>query len=96
MADTRIVSGFSCAWWGSISEAAAFPNGIPCCPHCKGVLLETESLEAWWTAIDAFEANGNPGYRAIVEWLRGKHFHSFVIAREVYNRSKVPPRLRHG
>lgn len=48
-ADSRIVYGARCVWWDSIANAATKPGGLPCCPHCGGVLMEvpTEAFVTW-------------------------------------------------
>lgn len=79
--DRRIVSGARCVWWGHISEVGALASGLPCCPTCRSVLLETESLAKWWEDIEAFEANGNPGYRALIKWTMGKHYPTWEHAK---------------
>jgi hypothetical protein len=71
--DPRIVNGARCMWWGHISEAGVLPSGIPCCPHCFGVLLQTESIEAWWAIVDAHDKL-HPGYRTIVSFAGRAHY----------------------
>ena len=81
----RIVYGARCAWWGSIHDVAAKPSGLPCCPHCGGVLMEVGSEAEWWAGVDRSEQDGNPGYRAFIEWLRGQCFPTLEQAREFYD-----------
>lgn len=47
---------------------------LPCCPHCKGVLMELPDEATWWRNVDAYEQAGHAGYRDFVKWLRGKCF----------------------
>lgn len=68
----RVVFGARCTWWGSITETASTGTGLPCCPHCGGVLFETDDEATWWAGVDAFEAEGRPGYRRLIEWARGR------------------------
>lgn len=83
--DTRIVYGARCVWWDSIDKASSNDVGLPCCPHCRGVLFQVESAVVWWTNIDTYaEAMGDPLYRAFMEWLRGKCFTSIDHARLEY------------
>lgn len=83
--DKRIVYGAQCVWWGSISEVATRgPMKLPCCPICKGMLLEMDSEDDWWAGVDRQEAI-NPGYREFIQWLRGKCFKTHVKARDVFN-----------
>ncbi len=93
--DPRIVSGATCVWWGPISEAGVRTSsggwmrppfsramaraGLPCCPHCGGVLFEVQSIEEWWEGVDAFEPT-QPGYRKLIEFIRGKHFRNMTDA----------------
>lgn len=83
MADTRIVYGATCAWWGKIQEASSTPNGLPCCPHCGGVLLEVDSEEKWWAGARDFE-KAHAGYVDFLEWSRGKCFANFPSALHAY------------
>lgn len=62
--------------------------GLPCCPHCGGMLFETASIEAWWQGVDAYDAR-HPGYRKLIEWLRGKHFDTLVTAGEAFRTEEV-------
>lgn len=84
MADQRIVYGAFCSWWDSISAASRTPSGIPCCPHCGGVLFEVPTEESWWADVDRYEAAGHSGYRAFIEWERGRCFPSPGIALSIY------------
>jgi hypothetical protein len=85
--DTRIPYGARCTWWDSIDNVGRreTPSGaIPCCPHCMNVLFEVESEKVWFESVDRHEANGNPGYRAMVEWSRGKCFRSYGDLKAAY------------
>lgn len=70
--------------------------GLPCCPHCGGMLFEVGSIDAWWAGVDAYEARGNPGYRRMIEFSRGRHFRSQAQAQAAYddhvNRLMLEPR----
>ena len=68
MTDTRYVYGADCMWHGSISEIGK-REGLPCCPHCKGMLLETATPNIWWDQVDRI----GPIYREFVEWLHDNH-----------------------
>lgn len=85
MPDQRIVYGVRCSWWGSIVEVSAKASGLPCCPHCGGVLLEVANETTWWRDVDRYEANGHPGYRAFLGWLRGKCRPTVADARAEYD-----------
>lgn len=82
--DTRMVYGARCGWWGTIQEIGRHSSGLPCCPVCKGVLFELPNMEDWWAGVDKYEAAGHPGYRAFVEWTKGKHYPSFKDAAAAY------------
>lgn len=84
--DSRIVYGATCAWWDSIDKVSKTPGGLPCCPHCGGVLFEMPTEEAWWRSVDTHERNGHPGYRWFITWLRGKCFGGFPEAMAAYER----------
>jgi hypothetical protein len=95
--DTRIVYGAHCAWWDSIEKVGTrpfrtgAPGTMPCCPHCKNMLFEMPDQKTWWDGVDKHEQNGNPGYRAFIEWLRGKCFKGgFAEAKAVYDRLPKP------
>ena len=88
-ADTRIVYGIRCVWWDGIDKVALSPPGesghrIPCCPHCGSPLFEMEDEEIWFAGVDRHQANGHPGYRRFVEWLRGKCFPNAKAAMAAY------------
>jgi len=78
--DRRVVYGARCSWWGSISEVGSIGSGLPCCPTCSGVLFEVPSAQEWWAGVDRHEAEGRTGYRAFIEWLRGRCFPSLDAA----------------
>lgn len=86
--DTRIPYGSNCTWWDSIDKVGtlAMDGGhrLPCCPHCRGVLFEVESEDAWFAGVDRYEAAGHPGYRAMVEWARGKCFPNLAAVQAAY------------
>lgn len=91
MSNLKITSGARCTWWDTIDKTGrvATPSGhsLPCCPHCSGVLLEVPNEEAWFEGVDRYEAAGNPGYRALTEWARGKCFPTYGDLRAAYARS---------
>lgn len=85
----RIVYGAFCSWWDSIDKVGkTSPRSpdvsIPCCPHCGSPLYEMPNDTAWFNAIDAFEKQGNSGYRAMVEWGRGKCFRNYSELQKAY------------
>lgn len=86
--DTRVVYGVRCMWWDSIDKIGRLDVSggvsLPCCPHCQSVLYETPSLESWWSAVDKHERHGHEGYRALIEWSRGRCFRTVQQAVETY------------
>ena len=96
MADRRIAYGARCVWWDSINNVGTFkaPSGhrLPCCPSCGGVLMEVPTIESWNRNMDAYEADGHPGYRAMMEWSRGKCFRTMAALKAAYEQSREVPR----
>ena len=85
-----IVYGACCVWWDARDKAATLdgePGGLPCCPNCPGVLFQVEERE-WWACADRKEAT-EPGYRELIEWLRGRCFAEFAEARAAYAASRL-------
>jgi hypothetical protein len=102
--DTRLVYGATCFWWGLIGEVSTTPvagsaikGGLPCCPHCRGMLYELDTEAEWWLGVDAQEAK-EPGYRKFIEWTRGRHFRTVAQARAKYeehlNEQMLQPRTK--
>jgi hypothetical protein len=48
------------------------------------MLFEFPSEADWFVAVDAHEKAGNPGYRKVIEWMRGKHYNTFLEAKAQY------------
>lgn len=68
-----IVYGARCTWWDAIERVALRPSGLPCCPKCEGPLFQQKERD-WWAGVDRYEAEGNPGYGEMLEWIRGRCF----------------------
>jgi hypothetical protein len=87
-ADNRVVYGISCVWWDGIEKVGKTPLrggvSLPCCPQCGGVLMQVDGPKQWWDAVEKHEASGHPGYRAFIEWLKGKCFPTMQAAQEIY------------
>lgn len=84
----RIVYGATCAWWDGIDKVAKHSSGLPCCPHCKGVLYETNEA-SWWQGVDRHQVEINdPHYRAYVEWSRGQCFPNYRESRAAFDAFK--------
>ena len=81
--DTRIVYGANCVWWDSIHATSTLRgvSPIPCCPFCRSVLFEVSNIDEFMKGVDDYEQNGNPGYRDLLLWVRGKCFKSMAEAK---------------
>ena len=66
---------------GSVNEVC---YDLPCCPGCGSMLFEVQDEEAWFASVDKFEKDGHPGYRAFVEWGRGKCYPTTAHAVKAY------------
>lgn len=80
----RVVYGVRCTWWDSIDKVATTDSGLPVCPHCGSPLFESPDLATWWQAVDRYEAEEQPGYRAMMEWARGRCFPSLTALATMY------------
>lgn len=86
--EPTVAYGARCAWWDAKSRAGKLSSGLPCCPHCHGVLFEAPMSE-WWPEAHAYERNGHPGYVPFLRWLKGRCYPSLDAARAAYE-SEVP------
>ena len=86
MLNNKIVYGVGCVWWDSINQAGKKTNGLPCCPHCGSVLMES-SQDQWNKNVVAYEQNGNKGYSKFILWLQGKCFKTMTEAMKEYEKS---------
>lgn len=86
--DTRIAYGSRCTWWDGIEKVETIEAGsghrLPCCPHCRGMLFEIPTPEMWWDGVVKYEAAGHAGYRAFMEWAKGKCFPNIKAAKAAY------------
>lgn len=94
MLDNRIAYGARCTWWDGIRKVGKMspgPSGhsLPCCPHCGGVLFELENEGQWLAGADRYENDGHPGYRAMIEWARGKCFKNMDELKTAYEARTV-------
>lgn len=88
--DARIAYGARCTWWGSIHEVSTLPSGIPCCPSCRGVLMEMPDLETWERNVEKHaEKSGDREYPAFIRWLRGRCLPNVRQAREQFEHERV-------
>lgn len=85
MRDERYTYGATCNWHGPIQEVKLTHSGLPCCPHCGGVLFEYPNKQVWDNSVQRFTAENNlPHYPAFVEsWrLRCTNLHHFNWRKE--------------
>lgn len=87
--DNRIAYGARCTWWDGIRKVGKSPPGpsghsLPCCPHCRGMLFEMENEGKWFEGVDKHNT-AVPGYRAMVEWARGKCFKNYAELQRAYD-----------
>lgn len=88
--DDRVVWGIRCVWWDTIDKIGLkteaygkkSENPLPCCPYCGSVLMEN-TAERWWASVNAQDEE-DPGYRDLIEWMRGRCFPSMDEARAAY------------
>lgn len=92
--DTRIVYGVGCTWWDGIDKIGHTPKrdgvSLPACPHCGSVLFEMENEREWFDRVDKHEERGNPGYRKMIEWARGKCFPNYKAVQSAYAAEQTP------
>jgi hypothetical protein len=86
---TVIVNGARCTWWDSIDKASSIPRqpgepGLPCCPHCRGVLFQYDSEGDFFRGVAEYEAAGHLGYGKMLEWARGKCFRNLTAMAAAY------------
>ena len=77
--DPRYVRGAICLWHDNIDKTAVHPEaGIPCCPHCLGVLYEHPTAKEFWEPIEKYAKDNNkPEYVDLWKWSQGKCFRTY-------------------
>ncbi len=94
-----IVSGARCTWWDGIEKAASLKaaagdHGLPCCPFCGSVLFQHNDEAAYLAGAPEYEADGHPGYVAMLKWARGKCFPDLATMETSYAAERqVPPTM---
>lgn len=78
-----IAYGARCSWWDAKENAGTRESGykgvpgLPCCPHCGGVLFEIEE-RTWNLGVETREAfkwaAERDDYPELVAWSRGRCF----------------------
>ena len=82
--ESLIVYGATCVWWDDIENAVTLPSGLPCCPHCNGVLFQV-SREKWEDGVERFTKEKNdPQYPFLTAFMKGKCFKSMTLARKAF------------
>jgi hypothetical protein len=72
---------------GNGTTADIEPSSLPCCPHCKGVLMQVPSEDVWWENVRSHaEKTQDADYPNFIRWLRGRCFASFAAAKAQYDR----------
>jgi hypothetical protein len=66
-----VAYGANCRWWDDKRNVSTLPNGLPCCPHCNGVLFETDG-KTWFEQAKEYEEKGHTGYVEHLHSIRGK------------------------
>ena len=89
--DKRIVTSIGCVWWDSIDKVGRHPeNNLPCCPHCKSMLVELNDISQWRKAIKQYaELENDPDYPKFMDWVRGKCFFDYPTARAAYKKEGI-------
>lgn len=65
------VYGATCAWHGPIEQTGRIGPGIPCCPHCRGVLLQIDESK-WLSGAERHETENFPRYREFLDWINAQ------------------------
>lgn len=73
-----IAYGARCTWWDSKDKAGTRGSGLPCCPHCSGVLFETDE-KSWVDGVaergESFASQlGVDDYGEFLKFTRGECF----------------------
>lgn len=95
--DNRIAYGAMCTWWDSIHKVGSAGHGplgsLPCCPKCKGVLFEVDNETQWFVGVDAYERDGHPNYRHMMEWGKGRCYPDLKALERAYVQSTGSSRI---
>jgi len=83
--DTRYVYGAGCMFSGPIQRVGTTQSGLPCCPHCKGVLFETDTEEKWWEMVRSYaQKTRDESYEPMWCWATGRCFATLESLRSAY------------
>lgn len=89
MKDTRVVYGAVCTWWDTIDKVSTTQSGLPCCPHCGGVLYQMESEEEMRSQNARISKRFGIDYQAAMDWCRDKC--SRALGWELQSSTNLPP-----
>lgn len=84
--EKMIAYGATCVWWDDKEKVdilgSGLGSGLPCCPHCKGVLCEMPEME-WASSVEDRDKE-DPGYKSVIYWGRGKCFRTYYDLLQAY------------
>lgn len=91
------VYGVTCSWNGPIdtiglSEPEKGVERMPCCPHCKGPLLQMAEAE-WKKSAEEHQRAGNTNYAVFLKWCMAQHrcYTSLMQAAIAFSRQTGKP-----
>lgn len=103
--DKLHVSAVCCAWSGPISAVGLLnmgkmtvggkeieSPGLPCCPHCKSVLMQYDEAE-WWQGAERHEKAGATNYVEFLKWkeAQNKCFQTVELAADAFRAETGKP-----
>lgn len=74
-----VAYGAGCTWWDDKVNVSTTPSGLPCCPHCGGVLFEMEG-DAFTEGARTYEHPDVENYYEFLMWMRGKCYPTMCVA----------------
>ena len=84
-----VIYGAQCSWFGKFGENSNLggPLGLPCCPHCKGVLLQMDKVEWDRDVANYTQRPGNEDYPKFLTWAKaqGRCWPTFKLARKAFD-----------
>jgi hypothetical protein len=73
--DPRICFGVNCTYWGICQNAGVQPGtGLPCCPHCFGLLWEYADEAEFMADAQEYQDAGHPGFVTMVMWMKDRYY----------------------
>jgi hypothetical protein len=74
-----IVYGATCTFWGQITDAAQLPSGLPCCPHCHGILFQMDFKDWFDQAMKYAKDNKDPEYLEFLFFMMKRQCKPYAI-----------------